>query len=62
VIYYKGSVSPVLLSTVFFNSLDLGWIGHTIWGVNWFLDNMDRAVWALEMQKICPQEHTKDQI
>jgi ATP-binding cassette, subfamily C (CFTR/MRP), member 1 len=62
VIYYKGTVSPVLLSTVFFNSLDLGWIGHTIWGVNWFLENMDSAVWALEMQKICPQEETKEKI
>lgn len=56
VIVYKDTVNPVLLSTVFFNALDLSWIGHTVWGINWFMENMESAVWAIEMQKICPQE------
>jgi hypothetical protein len=52
----RGLVSPVILSTIFFESMTISWMSNTVWGYNWLIDNLERAKWAITMQNICPQE------
>lgn len=56
IVVKRGQVSPVILSTIFFDSMTISWMSNTVWGYNWLVDNLERAKWALAMQKICPQE------
>jgi ABC-type multidrug transport system fused ATPase/permease subunit len=52
----KGVVSPVILSTIFFDSMTIAWMTNTVWGYDWLVDNLEKAKWAITMQNICPQE------
>lgn len=62
IIAKRGVVSPVVLSTVFFDSMTIAWMSGTVWAYNWFIENLDRAKWAITMQNICPQEKSAAQI
>jgi len=61
-IMQRGKVNPVILSTVFFDSMTISWMSQTVWGYNWLIDNLERAKWAITMQNICPQEKTHAEI
>jgi len=62
IIMKRGIVSPVILSTIFFDSLTIAWMSNTVWGYNWLVDNLERAKWAITMQNICPQEKLTSEI
>ena len=54
IIMNRGLVSPVILSTIFFDSMNLHWMSQSIWEYDYLMRNLDRAKWAITMQKICP--------
>lgn len=56
IIMKRDEVSPVILSTVFFDSMRMHWMHSIVWGYNWLIDNLDRIKWSVAMQQICPQE------
>jgi ABC-type multidrug transport system fused ATPase/permease subunit len=62
IIINRGIVSPVILSTIFFDSMNLHWMSQSIWGYDYLMSNLERAKWAITMQKICPQEKLTSEV
>ena len=62
IMFKLGSVRAVILSTIFFDSMNITWMSNTVMSYNRFMDLLNHAKWAINMQKICPQEKNTAEI